>query len=732
MAEEPFESCWELMILDAEAPSERLDSLAAADIDGDGHVELVIGGMPVNTKFSNLFWYRPATRERGIIAPGGYHVGIALEDVDGDGVLEVVAGGLPPVNAIFWFKPGANLHDPWTKNVLHPRAAGAHDLLFADIDGDGERELLASDMTPGNPGLFIFKRNGEPHRPWQKYEVVTGVSAEGLDVGDLDGDGRLEIVFGPDWYAPRAEGPLAGPWLRGPVAHGFRDMCRVALVDITGNGRPDAIICESEYEDGRLRWFENRFGQDPGNPWREHEIAPGELFSFAHTLRAWKDPATNHARFLFAEMAEGGWNPPRNYNALVAIYTTPDGGRHWQRETVSRGTGTHEALFCDVDGDGEAEVVGKEWIHHKVQIWKRRTEPSPQLRFRHRILDRDKPGVSTDILAVDVDGDGLNDVVTGSWWYRNPGWERRRIPDISQVISAYDLDGDGRQELIATRGPGNFSSELCWLKPIDPLAGKWQVHPIGLGTGDWPHGALVAPLLPGGRPALVIAYHSAYKDPHYPELFEVPQDPTLCPWPRSILARIQHSEEIAACDVNGNGRLDVVAGPWWLENVGDGSFEPHRVAADFSAARTSAADINGNGRPDVVLGEQALDFKKVPPTGRLVWFENPGEFDGRPWPMHVIDHVRCPHSVSVADLDGDGEVEIICGEHDPRKALRSRSRLFIYKKADPQGKTWFRHCLDRIFEHHDGTKIIELGDGHRGIISIGWAERRYVHLWEPY
>ena len=80
----------------------------------------------------------------------------------------------------------------------------------------------------------------------------------------------------------------------------------------------------------------------------------------------------------------------------------------------------------------------------------------------------------------------------------------------------------------------------------------------------------------------------------------------------------------------------------------------------------------------------------------------------------------------------DGEAEIICGEHDPRKTLRTRSRLFIYKKADPEGKAWVRHCLDRIFEHHDGTKIIDLGHGRKGIISIGWAERRYVHLWEPY
>jgi hypothetical protein len=99
--------------------------------------------------------------------------------------------------------------------------------------------------------------------------------------------------------------------------------------------------------------------------------------------------------------------------------------------------------------------------------------------------------------------------------------------------------------------------------------------------------------------------------------------------------------------------------------------------------------------------------------------------------MHVIDKVRCPHSIDVADLDGDGEVEIICGEHDPFKPCRSRSRLFVYKRADAAGRSWSRTLVDDRFEHHDGAKVIDLGGGRTGIMSHGWAEPRYVHLWEP-
>jgi hypothetical protein len=86
--------------------------------------------------------------------------------------------------------------------------------------------------------------------------------------------------------------------------------------------------------------------------------------------------------------------------------------------------------------------------------------------------------------------------------------------------------------------------------------------------------------------------------------------------------------------------------------------------------------------------------------------------------------------LTVEDLDGDGELEVIVGEHDPFKPYRNRCRLYVYKKADPQGRAWYRHPLDDRFEHHDGTKVFEVAPGRLGIISHGWQDVHYVHLWE--
>lgn len=406
------------------------------------------------------------------------------------------------------------------------------------------------------------------------------------------------------------------------------------------------------------------------------------------------------------------------------------------------------AATCDADGNGVLEIVGKERELPGVQIWKRREPPSALTSFRHRFLDRDKPYTATDILATDVDGDGLIDVVCGAWWYKNASWERHDIPGIHQVHNAFDIDGDGRQELIASKRSSTIpddwysssmdewyhrlSSELCWLKLQN---GRWEEHPIGTGHGNWPHGTVIAPVLPGEKLALMVAYHSVHLgEDHFPELFEIPNDPRQHPWPKRVLAEILYGEEIVPHDIDGDGRLDLVAGPYWLENLGDGTFRPHQFAERLKVnqiARCRVADVNGDGKPDIVLGEQALDFeKRVTPWSRLMWFEHREDPKSGLWEPHVIDRLRCPHSLDVADLDGDGELEIVCAEHDPFKPYASRCRLLVYKKADRHGRSWIQYMLDDRFEHHNGSKVFELAPGRCGIVSHGWTESRYVHLWE--
>ena len=732
---------WELTILDADPPGKMeqgCGSCIAGDADGDGRVELFVGCAEAIT------WYRPGSADRGVVVAGKTtHVGLALADITGDGRLELAChlrDAETEEGPIAWLEmPEGGIDGEWTAHVIDPEpTGGGHDVIFADVDGDGELELLVNACYCAVPGLFIYKRGADPTRPWAKHCVQEGSVEEGIATGDFLGDGRMGIASGVRLYIPPEGGPYAGEWEATMVAPAHREMCRVRAVDITGNGRPDLVIDDSEYLEGDLSWFENRMVEEPKQPWVEHHLEHGVYYG--HSL--WAERQGGRVRMMLAEMAGGGWNAPYNYDARIIHYETADNGATWDRSLIYQGAGSHEATMFDADGDGELEVVGKEWRISKVHWYDRVDEPSPIARFEHTFVDRDKGEVGIDITATDVDGDGRDDIVCASWWYRNPGWEKFEIPGIAQVINAYDIDGDGREELIATKrngdktGYGGLTPELVWLKPVDPVSGKWEEHVIGRGIGDWPHGSCVAPVLPGGRPALMTSYHSAHASkeqevPHYPEIWEVPDDPTQ-PWPKRPLAEILYGEEMVAHDFTGDGTLDLQCGPWNLLNQGDGTFRLVRIVEDdaFYPARVAIMDVNGNGLADVVMGQEKMDYPtKQVPWSPLAWFENPGPGAEDPWKMHVIDTVRCAHSIGVADLDGDGELEIVAGEHYPFYPFRGRCKTFVYKKADPAGLTWKRWTLDDRFEHHDGTKIIELAPGRVGIMSHAWQEAKYVHLW---
>jgi len=735
-SEEPQDgggSSWHYCVVDAAPPMTELSGTAVGDIDGDGHMEVVIAGR------GSLAWYRLSTWERGTIASGDFNVGIAIGEVDGR--VHILAGKAQrqtPGGEEAWQICGYHrAGDRWSETVLDGDCDGApHDLVLADVDADGRLELAANSMYSDKPGFFLYRLAGNGR--WEKHAVQQGISAEGTVLADVDGDGILEIICGPYLFRAPSAGPFSGTlWEQYPLAPGMREMCRAVALDVTGDGRPDLVIVESEYPDGRLAWFENRCRRGRLE-FLQHEVdAP---FNFAHTLQVWPAKEQGSAGILLAEMNEGGWDAPYNWQARLLRLSTRDRGATWTSRLLYRGEGSHQAVVADVNGDGRPEIVG-----HSAQIrneggfigWVQMFHEAPRSTlqtFRHRFLDREKPVTGTDMTIADVDGDGSPDILCASWWYRAPTWERYEIPGVYQVLTAYDIDRDGRPELIAIRRKegqsgwyNQLNSDLFWLKAIDPLRGRWAEHHIGTGDGDWPHGSIVAPVLPGGKLALVCGYHEPV---HPPQIFEVPPDPTA-PWPKRLLADIRYGEQIVTSDLTGSGRLDLICGPYWVSNNGDGTFTPHLLAEGFAhASRVAVADINGDGRPDVVLTTEDLDFQ----IGRsnfapVAWLENTGDPSRKSFRVHIIDRIRSPHSLSVADIDGDGEPEVIAGEHDPFHPYRTQCRLYVYKKANKAGTSWLRYVIDDRFEHHDGAKLLPLRGGEYAIASHGWVDSRYVHLW---
>lgn len=742
------QSDWALEILDAAPDADMLVSLAVGDFDGDDHREVVTGGE------TGIVWYRPATYEQGVVdADARTMVGIEAEDVDGDGRDEVVASVYDDDAEgwrLEWFDPTDGLDGEWTRHVVDPQCKGGpHDICYADLDGDGEDELVVNAAFTETPGVFAYDRPADPTEEWERHPISTERFAEGLAVGDVDGDGEIEVVNGPDLFHRPADGAWSREWRAETVADSMRAFCRADFVDVTGDGTFDLVVSESEYPDSRLVWYENR-----GDAWVPHELVHG-MYDL-HSLTAWREGDT--VRVFAAEMAEGGWGGHYRWKAEQFVFETTDGGDTWTRDLLARGAGTHEAAAADVDGDGVREYVGKEANHPVVHWVRRASDRSAVAEFEHRLIDRDKTYASTDVLAADVDGDGRPDVVTGKWWYRAPDWQRFEIPGLTQVHAAADLDGDGETELVGTTSGTSadpaLSADLVLVDPVDPVAGEWTVHDVGEGSGDWIQGSALVPLDAEDPLSVVATYYGEDAPPA--ELFRIPDDPTD-DWDRRTLGDVPSGQDLVTADFTGSGTTDVLVGGSLVENLGRGEFETHRVLPEgFEPASLAVGDLTGDGRPTVVAGEALEEFAGESlvrsnragfdpddsrlqgprdsladlPLGHVAWFEHPGD-PRDPWEKRVVDQIRHPRSVGVGDLDGDGIAEIVAGEHDPSWRYRSQSRLFAYERADDAGRAWRRHLLEDRFEHNAGAQVAALADDRPAVLSHGWSDSKYVHLVAP-
>ena len=284
--------------------------------------------------------------------------GVNAMDVDGDGWLDIVSSGS-------WFRNSKHPADvPFTKFVYDEGAYGGHDMLIADVDGDGREDVVVNtdkgDRNGGENGLFWYRIPDDPTRPWVRTRIGPAVHS-GMwpgGTGDIDGDGDLD-VFTRAWYE-NADG-RGGRWVEHDnVGFGRRGRFgysqQSVVVDVDGDGDRDIVHGESDFfDDARIQWSENVDGR--GGAWRAHVLPMnGETAGDFHSVAA-RDFDGDGDIDVFA--AESEWMAER---ARWFLWENVDGkGARFERHTLLEGLGAHNAIAADVDGDGDVDIVSKEF-----------------------------------------------------------------------------------------------------------------------------------------------------------------------------------------------------------------------------------------------------------------------------------------------------------------------------------------------------------------------------------
>jgi hypothetical protein len=206
------------------------------------------------------------------------------------------------------------------------------------------------------------------------------------------------------------------------------------------------------------------------------------------------------------------------------------------------------------------------------------------------------------------------------------------------------------------------------------------------------------------------------------QILSVPSLPTVSTWTWDVATETTLGEGLDHGDIDRDGDLDILQGTAWLRNEGGGVWTPFilfPLGASGQPDRVYLIDLNLDGRLDSLVS-----YGHDRPYGSLSWYEQPPVATDM-WIEHVIDHPYNPQSLDIADMDLDGDVDIVMGEHN--KTSPSLSELMIYENLGGFGSAWRQHLIYKGDEHHDAARLFDIeGDGDLDIVSIGFTHTRLM------
>jgi hypothetical protein len=333
---------------------------ALVDLDHDGKLDFVLGRKGTGTA-GPLLWYRYEAPESWTKHVAGHDtrsdVGLAALDVDGDGWTDLVTSGL-------WYRnPGRPREQPFERHVFDLKAGGAHDVLAADFNGDGRLDVaLLGDERTELDALVWYEIPTDPRQPWTRRHVGPGVhgAITPHGAGDLDGDGDLDLVRADTWF--ENADARGGAWTahrnipfgrRGPYG-----VCvRAAVVDMTGDDRPEIVMADADIEDSRVVVLANADGR--GGRWDVTELPRSFTYGSLHSLAVADFNGDGRADIASNEQEE--LLPAGRENPRWVIWENQGDGRYVERIVLDERLGGHELQAGDIAGDGDVDLVSKPW-----------------------------------------------------------------------------------------------------------------------------------------------------------------------------------------------------------------------------------------------------------------------------------------------------------------------------------------------------------------------------------
>lgn len=332
------------------------------DVNNDGQLDLISGGV----------WYPgPEYQEEVKICDvefvSEYYDDFADYplDVNGDGYLDIVTGGWFG-KTLRWRENPKGQKTEWTVRDIG-EIGNIERGCFWDLNGDGVVEAVPN--LPGNSFVvFELERDavGKGLGTFKRYDISAEKQGHGLGYGDVNNDGRGDLVSATGWLECPPEG-LTGQWTWHKEWDFGAASVPMFVQDINGDGKSDLIAGQGH--DYGLAWYEQGAGPDGARTWTKHPIETNLSQFHEMNLADLDKDGTLDLITGKRWRAHNGHDPGGNEPIGLYYYTIKDGQA--EKHTIDFGepdkaSGTGIYLWvADVDGNGWLDILapGKEGLY---------------------------------------------------------------------------------------------------------------------------------------------------------------------------------------------------------------------------------------------------------------------------------------------------------------------------------------------------------------------------------